>query len=326
MRHHRCELVYPAILEAEGKLLAAAFKVDIDGADPTIDDPKAEKITDMFGRELKRGKRTLRVAPTWYIGLDKSCDWLKACPLDIESDRYIRTRAGDSFVEGNHLGTWDIALEYKLKPSEKLRAYTQWLWEDGSGIGKMNGFDGLWRLEYATDYSNALITGAVIEYIDFTNQSGPIHWTPNDHEGTPITSHSSGADDYYNNYIYNGWQNRGMSIGSPFVKSPLYNQDGYMRYRDNVLRGFHAAITGKFNYRWGYALMASYRKAWGTPIIPRAGSVDDFSMMLASGYDISRGWSIRAEVAMDRGSLYGNNWGAALSISYNGEIKIKNRR
>lgn len=86
------------MVEAEGKLLAAAFKVDIDGADPTIDDPKAEKITDMFGHELKRGRRTLRVAPTWYVGLDKSCDWLKACPLDIESDRYIRTRAGDSFV------------------------------------------------------------------------------------------------------------------------------------------------------------------------------------------------------------------------------------
>ena len=233
---------------------------------------------------------------------------------------------GDSFVEGNHLGTWDIALEYKLKPSEKLRAYTQWLWEDGSGIGKMNGFDGLWGLEYSTDYSNSLITGAVIEYIDFTNQSGPVHWTPNDRPGTPITSHSSGADDYYNNYIYNGYQNRGMSIGSPFVKSPLYNQDGYMRYRDNVLRGFHAAITGKLNYRWGYTLMGSYRKAWGTPIIPRAGSVDDFSIMLASGYNLYRGWHIRAEVAMDRGSLYGNNWGAALGVSYNGWFKIKNRR
>ena len=72
--------------------------------------------------------------------------------------------------------------------------------------------------------------------------------------------------------------------------------------------------------------MGSYRKAWGTPIIPRAGSVDDFSMMLASGYDIYRGWHITAEVAMDRGSLYGNNWGVALGISYNGSIKIKNRR
>ena len=121
--------------------------------------------------------------------------------------------AGDSFVEGNHLGTWDIALQYYLSNYQHLRAYTQWLWEDGSGIGKMNGFDGLWGIEFRQNGSY-LVSGAVIEYIDFTNQSGPIHWTPNDHPSTAITSHSSGADDYYNNYIYNGYQSRGMSIGS----------------------------------------------------------------------------------------------------------------
>ena len=251
--------------------------------------------------------------------------------MDADAKAFFRTfiagsggnSAGDSFVEGNHLGTWDIALEYKLKPDEKLRAYTQWLWEDGSGIGKKNGFDGLWGLEYRTDNYNKLITGAVIEYIDFTNQSGPIHWTPNDRPGTPITSHSSGADDYYNNYIYNGWQSRGMSIGSPFVKSPLYNQDGYMRYRDNVLRGFHAAITGWLNNDWSYRLMGSYRKAWGTPIIPRAGSVDDFSMMLATDYKFYRNWCLTAQVAMDHGTLYGNNFGACLGISYSGAFNFK---
>jgi hypothetical protein len=164
-----------------------------------------------------------------------------------------------------------------------------------------------------------LIEGAVIEYIDFTNQSGPIHWTPNDNPGTPITSHSSGADDYYNNYIYNGYQSRGMSIGSPFVKSPLYNQDGYMRYRDNVLRGFHAAVSGWLHEAWSYRLKVSYRKAWGTPIIPRAGSVDDFSMALQLNYRPSYGpWCVNATVAMDRGSLYGNNWGAQIGISYSG--------
>ena len=180
--------------------------------------------------------------------------------------------------------------------------------------------------------AHRLIDGVVIEYIDFTNQSGPIHWTPNDHEGTPITSHSSGADDYYNNYIYNGWQSRGMSIGSPFVKSPLYNQDGYMRYHDNVLRGFHAAIEGFFSHEWFYRLKGSYRKAWGTPIIPRAGSIDDFSMALRVYYSplwfksmMVDGLSINATVAFDRGKLYGNNWGAQLGISYSGSFNFKKR-
>lgn len=86
------------MVEADGKILAAAFKVNIEGEDATIADPKAEKILDMFGKELKAGKRRLTVGPTWYIGLDKGCDWLKACPLDILSDRYICTRAGDTFT------------------------------------------------------------------------------------------------------------------------------------------------------------------------------------------------------------------------------------
>ena len=254
--------------------------------------------------------------------------------MDADAKAFWRTfiagsggnSAGDSFVEGNHLGSWDIALEHKIKDTDKmLRAYTQWLWEDGSGIGKMNGFDGLWGLEYRNTSGLPLISGAVIEYIDFTNQSGPIHWTPNDRPGTPITSHSSGADDYYNNYIYNGYQSRGMSIGSPFVKSPLYNLDGYMRYRDNVLRGFHAAVEGWFNSEWSYRLMGSYRKAWGTPLIPRAGCVDDFSMALEANYHTYNGWAFMAKFAMDRGTLYGNNWGGMLGITYRGAIYFKKR-
>ena len=256
--------------------------------------------------------------------------------MDADAKAFFRTfiagsggnSAGDSFVEGNHLGTWDIALEGNLNHCKQLRAYTQWLWEDGSGIGKMNGFDGLWGLEYRSMGAHSLIDGAVIEYIDFTNQSGPIHWTPNDRPGTPITSHSSGADDYYNNYIYNGYQSRGMSIGSPFAKSPLYNQDGYMRYRDNVLRGFHAAIQGWLHEDWSYRLKASYRKAWGTPLLPRVGSVDDFSMAVDIQYHLVykfMGWEFNATVAMDRGKLYGNNWGGLLGITYSGAFNFKKR-
>ena len=254
--------------------------------------------------------------------------------MDADAKAFFRTfiagsggkSAGDSFVEGNHLGTWDIALEGNLNDGKRLRAYTQWLWEDGSGIGKMNGFDGLWGLEYRNAIGQPLVDGAVIEYIDFTNQSGPIHWTPNDLPGTPITSHSSGADDYYNNYIYNGYQSCGMSIGSPFVKSPLYNLDGYMRYRDNVLRGFHAAVSGWLHEDWSYRLMGSYRKAWGTPLLPRTGSADDFSMALNIQYHPGKelmGWMINATMAMDRGNLYGNNWGGMLGITYSGNFNFK---
>jgi len=105
-----------------------------------------------------------------------------------------------------------------------------------------------------------------------------------------------------------------------------------MRYRDNVLRGFHAAVEGWFTTEWYYRLQGSYRKAWGTPLIPRAGSADDFSMALRVNYcpywirGIKvDGLSVGATIAIDRGSLYGNNWGGQLSISYYGDFNIKKR-
>ena len=79
---------------------------------------------------------------------------------------------------------------------------------------------------------------------------------------------------------------------------------------------------------WRYRLMGSYRKAWGTPIIPRAGSVDDFSMALNVQYHLGyrcMGWVLNATVAMDHGSLYGNNWGGVLGISYSGSFNFKKR-
>lgn len=90
------------IVKADGKVVALAYKIRKDGPDLEIDDEKAEKVTDMFGRELKaswsftgRRKRKLDIAPTWYVGLDGSSDWLKQCPIDIESDFYVRNVGGE---------------------------------------------------------------------------------------------------------------------------------------------------------------------------------------------------------------------------------------
>lgn len=229
---------------------------------------------------------------------------------------------GDSFVEGNHLGTWDVLLEYNFTGGKQLRGYMQSPWEDGSGIGKLNGWDALWGLEYRNGNGRNIVNGALIELVEMTNHSGPIHWAPDDHPGTPVTGEATGADDYYNNYIYNGYQSRGMSIGSPFFKSPLYNRDGYMRYRDNVMRGFHAALMGCLARNLDYRLMGSYRKTWGTPLLPRLAS-DDFSMMAEAAYHTDSGWTILAQAAMDHGSLYGNNLGALLCISYSGNFNFK---
>ncbi|MGM9803108.1 MAG: capsule assembly Wzi family protein [Muribaculaceae bacterium] len=224
-----------------------------------------------------------------------------------------------AYYEGNHLGSWDLAVRYNLGGDRSLKAYYQSPFEDGSGIGKLNGWDGLYGIEYRSR-NKAAVTGAAVEYIDFTNQSGPIHWAPGDFPDSPIRDEATGADNYYNNYYYNGYSQMGMSIGTPFMKSPLYNRDGYMAYTDTRMRGFHAAVTGYVTPEVAYRLMGSYRKSWGTPFIPATTHRTATSLMAEAVYSPSRlpQLSFKAQLALDRGTLYGDNFGAVLSVTFSG--------
>ena len=177
-------------------------------------------------------------------------------------------------------------------------------------------------MEYRTE-GRALVTGAVVEYLDLMNQSGPMHWAPGDFPGTPIVDEATGADNYYNNYFFNGYSELGMSIGSPMLKSTLYNRDGYLSFTDNRLRGFHAAVTGYVLPELSYRLMASYRKSSGAVFVPAVEKRDATSVMVEGSYDAHQllpGLSVTAQVALDRGSLYGNNVGAVVAVRYCGKI------
>lgn len=225
---------------------------------------------------------------------------------------------------GNTLGSWDFAARYRLKSGHELKAYFQWPYEDGSGIGKLNGFDGIWGLEYRNKDDNAIVNGAVVEYIDFTNQSGPIHWAPNDYPGTSLTQQATGSDNYYNNFRYNAYQNYGMSQGSPFIPSLVYNTNGFMWILDNRIRGFHAGVEGRIYSPLSYRALVSYRRSWGSYFAPRTEIAHDTSVMLEGAYTVRQvpGLTVKGQVAIDRGTLLGNNFGAMLSLSYNGLLNI----
>lgn len=229
---------------------------------------------------------------------------------------------GDEFFEGNHLGTWDVRADYTLRGGHRLSAYHQHIWEDGSGIGFRNGFDGLWGLEYKAP-TQGWVDGAVIEYIDLTNQSGPIHWAPGDHEGTPMTSETTGGDDYYNNYAFNGYQVRGMALGTPMAVAPIYNTDGYMSFVHNRVRAFHAAVQGRIGQQWQYRLMGSRRAAWGTTLMPMPKATCT-SLMAEVGYAPAsvQGLQVRATLATDHGSLLGDNVAGMINITYTGNFTI----
>ncbi len=234
------------------------------------------------------------------------------------------------YVEGNHVGSWDLAIEYKLYSGSKLRGYYQSPLEDGSGIGKLNGFDGLWGLEYHSG-RHGVVTGAVAEFLTMMNQSGPLHFAYKDFadenhpRGSDIGAPATGSDDYYNNYCYDGYHNRGMSIGSPMVKSPLYNTDGYLRFTDNRQRGFHLGLMGDLGSQVSYRALLSWRKSFGTPFIPHSTPLTITSMMLEATYTPHwlQGLQVKAQLAHDHGTLYGNNTGALISVFYNGNFSFR---
>lgn len=229
---------------------------------------------------------------------------------------------GDDFVEGNHLGTWDLRADYTLSNGHRLGVYHQHIWEDGSGIGWRNGFDGLWGLEYKTAQPS-VVDGAVLEYLDLTNQSGPIHWAPGDHPGTSMTNETTGGDDYYNNYAFNGYQVRGLALGSPMAVAPIYNTDGYMRFVHTRVHAVHAAVQGHFASEWSYRLMASRRQGCGTSLMP-LDEASTTSLMAQVGYAPKslRGLQCKLMFASDHGSLLGNNFGALLNLSYTGNLTL----
>jgi len=230
---------------------------------------------------------------------------------------------GEEYVKGNHVGSWDLKARYRLANGDEISGYFEWIWEDGSGVGKLNGLDGLWGIEYKRPQS-AIVRGAVIEYFDFRNQSGPIHWDPADDPGTTVTGEATGYDNYYNNFHHNGYSIYGMAIGSPVLPGPIYNLGGENQFLCNRLHGFHLGILGDISANLDYRLLMSYSKGFGTGrtpfIIPR----ENTSMMLECNYRIPsvKGLAVKGQAAFDAGRLFGNNFGMLATVSYSGKLSF----
>lgn len=225
---------------------------------------------------------------------------------------------GEEYYVGSTLGSWDVKIRYRISDRHQLSVYFQGLWEDGSSLGRMNKWDGLYGVEYACS-DRGWITGAVIEYIDFRDQSGPIHYDPDDNPQHSIPAQATGGDNYYNNNYYNSYAYFGQSIGSPFLVSPIYNRDGYPAFSSNRNNGFHAGVSGQPVEEIGYKLLASYQRGLGTYTQPYHSARTDYSMMLQVDYDaaaLMRGVTARVQVAFDKGSLRGDNFGTSFTLSY----------
>ncbi len=156
-------------------------------------------------------------------------------------------------------------------------------------------------------------------------KSGPIY---HDHTAA-IPDQISAADNYYNHGIYNGWQHWGQAIGNPLYISPIYNNDGNVKFKSNRFSAHHIGICGDPTDDLRYRLLFTYSQHLGTYAEPLDDKKYQRSFLCELTYSPSRigrwnakGWSATAAFGIDRSSLTGNNQGIQFTIRKTGLFSL----
>ena len=236
---------------------------------------------------------------------------------------YFENNANEDWVWGNHIGVMTYQIGWNINHDHQVQAYLDNPFEDGSGVRKGNGWDGLWGLQYSNKTAGRqYVRGAVVEYFQSTNQCGPLHWDSGDYPDPirhQITDKVTGKDEYYNHSFYGSYTHYGMTPGCPYITSPIYNKDGYSAFRDNRVKAWHLGINGEITDHLSYLVKGCYREGWGTYDVPLATKHHSFDAMLQGIYHTGP-WQFSAAYAFDKGNIYGDCSTFDFKISYHGKI------
>ena len=214
---------------------------------------------------------------------------------------------------GNHVGSQNIGIELKLKHWH-VNAYWQTLFEDGPVFAPwkaLNRYDGLWGVQISQNKWR-FISAIMYEFLNTTDQSGPTH----DIDGVVF----GGGDSYFTNSIYTqGWTNKGYVIGVPFIVSPIITDSQKVLYNRTMTH--HLSITGDifgFNYLLRYANSKYYRRELYSSGVKATNN----SILLSVQKMVPQAWNLNfsLSLAADWGDVYGNTFGAMVTISRSGLI------
>ena len=232
---------------------------------------------------------------------------------------FIPGSAGDDkpandalFYQGNFVGTEQIRGTYRGK-EVAVSLYLDNYFEDFSAMGKQNGWDGLWGLELKFKRFRP-INNIVLEYLQTTNQSGPLHGLHEPEEG-PVHK-TGGSDNYYNNGLYPGWAHWGMANGNPLLRSPIYNENGTLSFKYNRVKAVHLGWSGEISDEWEYMAKLTMNRTWGTHGAPTLDILENFSAYAVFQYRPAKlkTWAFHASLGLDTGDIYGDNFGFQLKV------------
>ena len=217
-----------------------------------------------------------------------------------------------NFYQGNFVGSEQIRGTYRGK-NFSVSAYLDNYFEDFSGMGKQNGWDGLWGVELTFGNFNP-VNNVVLEFLQTTNQSGPLHGLHEPEDG-PVHK-TGGMDNYYNNGLYHGWAHWGMANGNPLLRSPVYNKNGNMAFRYNRVKALHVGWSGGISHEWSYVGKLSYSRTWGTYLAPTLDIMENFSAYASFAYvpHWAKGWALNVSLGLDMREIYGDNLGFQMKL------------
>ena len=217
-------------------------------------------------------------------------------------------------AQGNHVGSQQLMLTGKGNGWE-VSAYWQNFFEDNfAAIGDgQNLADGLWGISLKQN-NWPFIQGVTYEFLNTTDQSGPWH----DRDGLCY----AGNDSYYRNSIFvNGWNYFYRSQGTPFITSPLYNEDGTISTLNSRVRVHHLGVRGDI-YGFNYRILASYARNYGNDNSNKNVLSNNTALLLEVQKHVEQAWGLDfgLRLAGDFGTQWGNKFGAQLTVSKRGII------
>lgn len=245
--------------------------------------------------------------------------------------------AGESLytnIAGDMVGSWLVRINYD-EDEWGFRVYGDKFFEDHSGMFFLdyNGYgkgdewhkkkhhrfivydfkDMMLGAELNLKYGRWL-RNIVFEYIYTKYQSGPIY-----HDHTPtLPDHVAGMDNFYNHYVYPGWQHWGQVIGNPLYRSPIYNTDGTIGVNNSRFMAFHLGMDGKPSECFAYRALATWQEGLGTYHFPYTKKHHNVSLMLEGTCKLPHNWTLKGAYGMDFGHILGNNVGFQLTVSKRG--------
>ena len=211
-----------------------------------------------------------------------------------------------AFISGHHWGAYLFKYDYKFKNDQRISAYIQHFFEDGTGMVLVNYPDNLYGLEWRSP-QKSLVSGVVFECIYTRQQSGPMHFGALGADYGIPNGIKGGNDNYYNNVDYTqGASYFGKTLGTPLFLSPEYNTDGSVNFKGSRIKAFHLGMEGYFNPLLQYRLLLSTGQNWGRFYEPFTYVHKGFASKLELTYTFPKIlMDIRLEAGYDTGDFFG---------------------